>query len=623
MVYGDIQILIIEETFENLNGDCDKSLSEFEPKELNYNTNIILVHEDYETGTIYKRNGDVVLIDSFTIVLKGTPKRLVNAEFYFEAKHKTQKYFQVFDVDGKLLNSKKFKEVNRINDSVYVGIDYTSGQYGLYHYSGEVLFENLKYITPYFERENKEMGLIALYTTNDAVLYSLKFKKRIIKPTNYSKFSTNRSQVEFKDIVYHNNMLLINYGKDKSAFGLFSNETGEMIVKGYPQMNVDFSFQLIMAKNNKTAHLYDFESNLLNVFQDVDTVIPISQKHFLVSRDKKVGIWSQQTKTYIVDIAFENIDFSLPDVFLAQSEDNKITVFDTIGKEVFPNRFNSQKVIFENIYTVSESFRNLNNIETFNIKPSLVYSGSSKSIHFQFTQEQYYMPDNISDFYAIDYDRILKEFKKEIITVVLQDSSGNRYRLMPNYILKPLSNESELDYRIMDVYFYKGTKENQNFLIDRNNDKHMMKGFETKYYNNKILVIVTKREGENIVYYPLNPQKGILYPTVFQSLDFTFEDSLYYYGESANEKKLLTDDLELIFTVNKNYELYYKKKNYYIVITDMKKKEKYRVYNNQKKLLFNHNCVIFPKHFDDLFGIRSCEHEFLGYVNINGTKYFD
>lgn len=293
VVYGDIQILIIEETFENLNGDCDQSLSEFEPKELNYNTNIILVHEDYETGTIYKRNGDVVLIDSFTIVLKGTPKRLVNAEFYFEAKHKTQKYFQVFDVDGKLLNSKKFKEVNRINDSVYVGIDYTSGQYGLYHYSGEVLFENLKYITPYFERENKEMGLIALYTTNDAVLYSLKFKKRIIKPTNYSKFSTNRSQVEFKDIVYHNNMLLINYGKDKSAFGLFSNETGEMIVKGYPQMNVDFSFQLIMAKNNKTAHLYDFESNLLNVFQDVDTVIPISQKHFLVSRDKKVGIWSQ------------------------------------------------------------------------------------------------------------------------------------------------------------------------------------------------------------------------------------------------------------------------------------------------------------------------------------------
>jgi hypothetical protein len=623
VVYGDIQLLKIEKTFENLIGDCDEGLSEFKPREINFSANIILVHENYEVGTAYNRNGDFILPDSFTIVLKGTPKTIVNAEFYFAARHITQRFFQVFDKDGELLNKKKFKEVKRLNDSLYIGIDFFSGQYGVYNYLGEVLFEDFKYITPCFERENKEMELIALYTTNHVVFYSLKHRRQIIEPTNYSKFY-NRSQVEFKNIVYHNNMLLIYYGKDKSEFGLFSNETGEMLVKDYKQMEVDFSFELIMAKNDKTVHLYDFNANLLNKFQDVDTVIPISQNHFLVSRNNKVGVWSQQTKTYIIDIAFENIDFSLPDVFLAQNSDKKITVYDTLGNKVFPQLFEKHQVIYENINTVGVSYRNIGNKEAFNIKPSLVYSGNSKSFHFQFTQEQYYMPDNIVDFYNKEYDQTLKELKKEIITVVLEDSIGNQFRLMPDYSLMPLLDNSVLVYRIKDLYFYKANKENQILMVDKQNEKHFIDGYEIKYDRNSALIIIIKKDGMGKLHYALNPETGNKYSTSFQSLEFKhFENSLYYYGESSSHKMLLSNNLNLLFSTNKAYEIDYKTKNYYIIITDTKNNTKYRVYNNENKQLYNYNCVIFPTRIDSLLGVRSCEHDFIGYVNVNGTKYFD
>lgn len=634
VVYGNFQIILINKDYKNFKGDGYEFIYEFEPENLSFNPNIILLHEKYDVGTVYNRNGDAILHDSFTIVVKsGSPKSLVTAECYFEAQHKTQKYFQVFDKNGKLLNNKKFKEVTRLNDTLYIGRDAETNLKTLYHISGKILFSNFLDINKVLEKFTPEMGLISLVNRTDEALYSLKLKKFILHSTKYEygKISNDVGSIVHKNIFYHNKMLLINYGKDKSEFGLFSNETGEMIVKGYPQMNVDFSFQLIMAKNNKTINLYDFESNLLNVFQNVDTVIPISQKHFLISRDNKVGVWSQQTKSYIIDIAFDNIDFSLPDAFLALGTDEKITVYDSLGNKIFPQQFTKHKVLIEDIGLRGcwPNFRNLNNKHIIDIKSFLVFSGNSKSMQYGFSREgninnrRHY---EIINFYNDDYDRILKELKKELITVVLEDGLGSRYRLMPDYSLKPLAKDADLVYRIMDVYFYGKSKYAATFFIDGNNKKHIAKMTKIEYSRNQPLMII--ESGNSRQFYAFDPETNKRSSNTFEYLEIKYvNDTFYYYGISGNQKLMLSNKMEVIQKFPSSQEFVSKRNTYAIYSTNPNFLIDMFLVNNKGTKIFNNTCMISPTSYKQLVELVSCNNnyynqEFLGYANINGTKYF-
>jgi len=619
-VYHSIQIVILSSEFEISGHNFENFTISNDPNNpIVYAKDLgsIIIQNIYEKNAkVYNRYGINILPDSFEIVGRDINEMsLTFYNNYFIAKNSYFGYFQIFNSSGKPITGHKYLRIHYVNDTVYEGTDKNST--GLYNLKGNLL------ALGEFNHLGKNKDYLNIRNKYGETFYSLKFNEFIGEPI----FNKQNSYKFCK------NYVIVPIINKKVSYSIYDYNKGSTDIKNYDIISPDLAYGYIIAKRNKDVYLYNKNYSLLNVFTNTDTIIPILKNKFWVKTNNLCGIWLLDEKKFSIEPIYENIDFSYPNIYIAQTKDKKVRVLDTVGKMMFSDSFVKFNVVVQEqkINKISQNFKNLNNKANVEIMPFRLPMGRSFTISYLLIKDTvYYDNEDYLRFFSPiyekdDYDEILNKLKMITNTVVLEDINGIQYFIDNNLHKVKLPSNYNLLARVDNILFLENKQNKQIHYTNLSDiNLHEIRSYNINYCNNEPIIIVAEKMNNNINYFQLN-KNGIRNNFNFKELELIqgLDDVFCLYGKTDKFNMIFNSEMQI--KIPSNFQLNCWVGDYGIIESITKENEVGLALRDGNQTMFS-NCIINPTIYPSLYAINKINGDnrvFVGYADVYGIKYYN